>query len=309
MGGVSLHGVASATNIESASWASTSSASNASYDFKTVTVASPSRPCCLRRHINGRSESPRRGERHVRRVRELSSTCSAANVSYYIQMPLSPPRLDRAACVATSMGGVSLHGVASATNIESASWAYTSSASNASYDFKIVNVASPSRPCCLRRHINGRSESPRRGERHVRRVRELSSTCSAANVSYYIQMLLSPPRLDRAACVATSMGGVSLHGVASATNIESASWASTCSAANVSYYIQMSPSPPRLDRAACVATSMGGVSLHGVASATNIESASWASTSSASNASYDFKIVNVASPSRPCCLRRHINGR
>ncbi|KAE9058529.1 hypothetical protein PF010_g30962 [Phytophthora fragariae] len=37
----------------------------------------------------------------------------------------------------------------------------------------------------------------------------------------------------------------------------------------------MSPSPPRLDRAACVATSMGGVSLHGVASATNVESASY----------------------------------
>ncbi|KAE8874868.1 hypothetical protein PF003_g41008 [Phytophthora fragariae] len=207
MGGVSLHGVASATNNESAGW---------------------------------------------------SSTSSAANVSYYIQMPPSPPRLDRAACVATSMGGVSLHGVASATNIESAGW---------------------------------------------------SSTSSASNASYYIQMPPSPPRLDRAACVATSMGGVSLHGVASATNNESAGWSSTSSAANVSYYIQMPPSPPRLDRAACVATSMGGVSLHGVASATNIESASWPYTSSASNASYDFKTVTVASPSRPCCLRRHINGR
>ncbi|KAE8874855.1 hypothetical protein PF003_g41010 [Phytophthora fragariae] len=207
MGGVSLHGVASATNIESAGW---------------------------------------------------SSTSSAANVSYYIQMPPSPPRLDRAACVATSMGGVSLHGVASATNIKSASW---------------------------------------------------SSTSSAANVSYYIQMSPPTPRLDRAACVATSMGGVSLHGVASATNIESAGWSSTSSAANVSYYIQMPPSPPRLDRAACVATSMGGVSLHGVASATNIKSASWSSTSSASNPSYDYKTVTVASPSRPCCLRRHINGR
>ncbi|KAE8874864.1 hypothetical protein PF003_g41016 [Phytophthora fragariae] len=224
MGGVSLHGVASATNIESASWAYTS---------------------------------------------------SAANVSYYIQMPPSPPRLDRAACVATSMGGVSLHGVASATNIKSASWSSTSSASNASYDIKIVTVASPSRPCCLRRHINGRSESPRRGERHQRRVRELSSTSSAANVSYYTEMSPSPPRVRGDAYVAASMAEVSLHGVASATNIESASWSSTSSAANVSYYIQMPLSPPRLDRAACVATSMGGVSLHGVASATNIESASY----------------------------------
>ncbi|KAE9162063.1 hypothetical protein PF005_g31002, partial [Phytophthora fragariae] len=42
------------------------------------------------------------------------------------------------------MGGVSIHSVASATNIEAASWAYTSSASNASYDFKIVTVASVS---------------------------------------------------------------------------------------------------------------------------------------------------------------------
>ncbi|KAE9175189.1 hypothetical protein PF002_g17455 [Phytophthora fragariae] len=43
----------------------------------------------------------------------------------------------------------------------------------------------------------------------------------------------------------------------------------------------MSPSPPRVRRAACVAAVMGGVSLHAVASATNIESASWTSTTSA----------------------------
>ncbi|KAE8874857.1 hypothetical protein PF003_g41017 [Phytophthora fragariae] len=173
MAEVSIHIVASATNIEGASWAYTSSALNASYDIKIVTVASLSRPCCLRRHINGRSESPRRGERHQRRVRELSSTSSAANVSYYIEMSPSPPRVRGDAYVAASMAEVSIHIVASATNIEGASWAYTSSALNASYDIKIVTVASLSRPCCLRRHINGRSESPRRGERHQRRVREL----------------------------------------------------------------------------------------------------------------------------------------
>ncbi|KAE9269338.1 hypothetical protein PF008_g30886 [Phytophthora fragariae] len=43
----------------------------------------------------------------------------------------------------------------------------------------------------------------------------------------------------------------------------------------------MSPSPPRVRRAACVAAVMGGVSLHAVASATNIESACWTSASSA----------------------------
>ncbi|KAE9262339.1 hypothetical protein PF008_g32627 [Phytophthora fragariae] len=91
------------------------------------------------------------------------------------------------------------------------------------------------------------------------------------------------------------MGGVSLDGVASATNIESASWTSASTGTNSSYYVEMSPSPPRLDRAACVAISMGGVSLHGVASATNIESASWAYTSSASNASYYVEM----SPSPP----------
>nr|KAE8920861.1 hypothetical protein PF009_g28849 [Phytophthora fragariae] len=98
------------------------------------------------------------------------------------------------------------------------------------------------------------------------------------------------------------MGGVNLHGVASAPNIESASWAYTSSAANVSYYIEMSPSPPRVRGDAYVATSMGGVSIHSVASATNIEVASWAYTSSASNASYDFKIVTVASGSSAILL-------
>ncbi|KAE9264712.1 hypothetical protein PF008_g32048 [Phytophthora fragariae] len=96
----------------------------------------------------------------------------------------------------------------------------------------------------------------------------------------------SPPRLGRAACVATSMGGVSLHGVASATNIESASWSSTSSAANSSYYIEISPSPPRVRGDAYVAASMAEVSIHILASATNIEAVCWASTSSAAKSSY-----------------------
>ncbi|KAE8961148.1 hypothetical protein PR002_g29994 [Phytophthora rubi] len=48
----------------------------------------------------------------------------------------------------------------------------------------------------------------------------------------------------------------------------------------------MSPSPPRVRRAACVAAVMGGVRLHAVASATNIESASWTSASSTTNLLY-----------------------
>ncbi|KAE9059041.1 hypothetical protein PF007_g31083 [Phytophthora fragariae] len=56
----------------------------------------------------------------------------------------------------------------------------------------------------------------------------------------------SPPLVRRAACVAAVMGGVRLHGVASATNIESASWTSASSAANSSYRYQLSPSPPVL---------------------------------------------------------------
>ncbi|KAE9053619.1 hypothetical protein PF010_g32839, partial [Phytophthora fragariae] len=81
----------------------------------------------------------------------------------------------------------------------------------------------------------------------------------------------SPPRVRRAACVAAVLGGVSLHGVASATNIESAGWTSGSTGTNSSYYVEMSPSPPRVRRAACVAAVLGGVSLHAVASATNIE--------------------------------------
>ncbi|KAE8961707.1 hypothetical protein PR001_g29958 [Phytophthora rubi] len=66
-------------------------------------------------------------------------------------MSLSPPRLHRAACVAASIGGVRLHGVANATNIEAGSWAPTSSYANSSYYVEIVTVASPCPPCCLRR--------------------------------------------------------------------------------------------------------------------------------------------------------------
>ncbi|KAE8963398.1 hypothetical protein PR001_g29384 [Phytophthora rubi] len=40
------------------------------------------------------------------------------------------------------------------------------------------------------------------------------------------------------------MGGVRLHGVASATNIESASWPSASTGTSSSYYVEMSPSPP-----------------------------------------------------------------
>ncbi|KAE8975776.1 hypothetical protein PR001_g25606 [Phytophthora rubi] len=218
MGGVCLHGVASATKIKSASWAYTS---------------------------------------------------SAANVSYYVEMSPSPPCLDRAACVATSMGGVSLHGVASATNIESASWAYTSSASNA-------------------------SESLSAGSTNVESA-SWTSASTGTNSSYYVEVPPSPPRLDRAACVAKSMGEVSLHGVASATNTESASWTSASTGTNSSYYVQLSPSPPRVRRAACVAAVMGGVSLHAVASATNIESASWTSASTGTNSSYRYQL----SPSPP----------
>ncbi|KAE9061704.1 hypothetical protein PF010_g29719 [Phytophthora fragariae] len=91
------------------------------------------------------------------------------------------------------------------------------------------------------------------------------------------------------------MGEVRLYGVASATNIESASWTSASTGTNSSYYIEMSPSPPRVRRAACVAAVLGGVSLHAVASATNIESASWTSTTSAANSSYRYQL----SPSPP----------
>ncbi|KAE8968009.1 hypothetical protein PF011_g27349 [Phytophthora fragariae] len=91
------------------------------------------------------------------------------------------------------------------------------------------------------------------------------------------------------------MGGVRLHGVASATNIESASWTSASTGTNSSYYVELSASPPRVRRAACVAAAIGGVRLHGVASATNIESASWTSTSTGTNSSYYVEM----SPSPP----------
>ncbi|KAE9055492.1 hypothetical protein PF010_g32130 [Phytophthora fragariae] len=90
------------------------------------------------------------------------------------------------------------------------------------------------------------------------------------------------------------IGGVSLHAVASANNIESASWTSASSTTNLLYSVEMSPSPPRVHRAACVAAAMGGVRLHGVASATNIESASWTSASSTTNLLYYVE-----------CHRRH----
>ncbi|KAE8961149.1 hypothetical protein PR002_g29995, partial [Phytophthora rubi] len=93
----------------------------------------------------------------------------------------------------------------------------------------------------------------------------------------------SPPRVHRAACVAASIGVVRLDGVASATNIESASWTSASTGTNSSYYVETSPSPPRVRRAACVAAVMGGASLHAVASATNIEYACWTSASSTTN--------------------------
>ncbi|KAE9166891.1 hypothetical protein PF004_g29009 [Phytophthora fragariae] len=143
-----------------------------------------------------------------------------------------------------SMGGVRLHGVASATNIESASWTFGSTGTNS---------------------------------------------------SYYVEMSPSPPRVRRAARVAAAIGGVRLHGVASATNIESASWTFGSTGTNSSYYVEMSPSPPRVRRAACVAAGMGGVSLHAVASATNIESACWTSASSTTNLWYFVEM----SPSPP----------
>ncbi|KAE8957830.1 hypothetical protein PR002_g31055, partial [Phytophthora rubi] len=105
----------------------------------------------------------------------------------------------------------------------------------------------------------------------------------------------SPPRLRRAACVAAVIGGVSLHAVASATNIESACWTSASTGTNSSYYVEMSPSPPCVHRAACVASSIGVVRLDGVAIATNIESASWTSASTGTNSSYYVEM----SPSPP----------
>ncbi|KAE8960948.1 hypothetical protein PF011_g29925 [Phytophthora fragariae] len=212
-------------------------------------------------------------------------------------MPPSPPRLDRAACVAAVLGGVSLHAVASATNIESASWTSGSTGTNSSYYVKMP--PSPprlDRAACVPTSIGGVSLHGVASATNIESA-SWTSASTGTNSSYYVEMSPSPPRLDRAACVAAVLGGVSLHAVASATNIESASWTSGSTGTNSSYYVEMPPSPPRLDRAACVAVVMGGVSLHAVASATNIESASWAYTSSASNASYDFKIVTVASGS------------
>ncbi|KAE9158475.1 hypothetical protein PF005_g32437 [Phytophthora fragariae] len=142
------------------------------------------------------------------------------------------------------MGGVSLHVVMSATNIESACW---------------------------------------------------TSASTGTNSSYYVEMSPSPPHVRRAACVAAVMGGLRLHGVASATNIESASWTSASTGTNSSYYVEMSPSPPHVRRAACVAAVLGGVRLHGVASATNIESAGWTSGSTGTNSSYYVEM----SPSPP----------
>ncbi|KAE8968010.1 hypothetical protein PF011_g27348 [Phytophthora fragariae] len=196
-------------------------------------------------------------------------------------MSPSPPRVRRAACVADVMGGVSLHAVARATNIESACWTSASSTTNLLYYVEM----SPSPPrvrraACVADVMGGVSLHA------LARATNIESACwtsasSTTNLLYYVEMSPSPPRVRRAACVAAAIGGVRLHGVASATNIESASWTSASTGTNSSYYVEMSPSPPRVRRAACVAAVMGGVSLHAVASATNIESTSWTSTTSA----------------------------
>ncbi|KAE9270724.1 hypothetical protein PF001_g28684 [Phytophthora fragariae] len=95
-------------------------------------------------------------------------------------MSPSPPRVRRTACVAAAMGGVRLHGVASAMNIADVSWTATSSSANSSSYIK-MSPSPPVRPhSCLRRQTDGRSESPRRGERHQHRVRELALTSPRA---------------------------------------------------------------------------------------------------------------------------------
>ncbi|KAE8960240.1 hypothetical protein PR002_g30284, partial [Phytophthora rubi] len=117
-----------------------------------------------------------------------------------------------------------------------------------------------------------------------------------------------PPRIRRAACVAAVMGGVSLHGVASATNIESACWPSASSTTNLLYYTEMSPSSPRVRRAACVAKSMGERSLHGVPPQTSGPRAGH--PPAAPQTRCTASKLSPLPPVRPhSCLRRQINGR
>ncbi|KAE8961708.1 hypothetical protein PR001_g29957, partial [Phytophthora rubi] len=201
-------------------------------------------------------------------------------------MSPSPPRVRRAACVAAAIGGVSLHAVARATNIESASWTSASSTTNLLYYVEM----SPSPPrvhraACVAASIGGVRLDAVASATNIESA-SWTSASTGTNSSCYVETSPSPPRVRRAACVAAVMGGASLHAVASATNIEYACWTSASSTTNLLYYVEMSPSPPRLRRAACVAAVIGGVSLHAVASATNIESASWTSASSTTNLLY-----------------------
>ncbi|KAE9263094.1 hypothetical protein PF008_g32448 [Phytophthora fragariae] len=114
-------------------------------------------------------------------------------------MSPSPPRVRRTACVAAAMGGVRLHGVASAMNIADASWTTSSSSANSSSYIK-MSPSPPVRPHrCLRRQIDGRSESPRRGERHQHRVRVLAFRQHRHELVVLRRMSPSPPRVRRAA--------------------------------------------------------------------------------------------------------------
>ncbi|KAE8961156.1 hypothetical protein PF011_g29852, partial [Phytophthora fragariae] len=218
-----------------------------------------------------------------------TSGSTGTNSSYYVEMSPSPPRVRRAACVAAAIGGVRLHGVASATNIESAGWTFGSTGTNSSYYVEM----SPSPPVSA--VLLARSASPRRGQRHQHRVRVLDFRQQHHKLVVLHRNVTVTSRVRRAARVAAAIGGVRLYGVASATNIESASWTSGSTGTNSSYYVEMSPSPPRVRRAACVAAVLGGVSLHAVASATNIESACWTSASSTTNLLYYIEM----SPSPP----------
>ncbi|KAE8963397.1 hypothetical protein PR001_g29382 [Phytophthora rubi] len=130
-------------------------------------------------------------------------------------MSPSPPRAPRAACLAASMGGVSIHGVAS----------------------KMSPLPPVRPPCCLCRHINGRSESPRRGERHQHRVRVL-------DIRQQHHKLVV---LHRNVTVVTPCPPSCLRGQINRqkesprrapTNIGSASWPSTSSATNSLYCVE-----------------------------------------------------------------------
>ncbi|KAE8914489.1 hypothetical protein PF003_g1284 [Phytophthora fragariae] len=113
-------------------------------------------------------------------------------------MSPSPPRVRRAACVAAVLGGVSLHDVASATNIESACWPSASTGTNSSY-YVECHRRLPVSAVLLRRHRAGRSESPRRGERHQHRVRVLAFRQHRHELVVLRRMSPSPPRVRRAA--------------------------------------------------------------------------------------------------------------